>query len=155
MPFDETFAYTAGGPRVPASGNCYPKRWARVGRMSSAAGGSAVPPLSPEQEPHQEQLLTLEEGAMTVHRALYPRDNLTDVWSGMEQLAEQFAFHCRWGCGHFARPSEMQHHVCELRPVPCIIKVTWPFLRPNGLTASSQVSEGLLFAKERSLLARR
>merc|ERR1719240_46104 len=40
----------------------------------------------------------------------------------MEQLAEQFCFPCRWGCGHIARPSEMQRHNCELRPVRCIIK---------------------------------
>ena len=46
----------------------------------ASAGGSTAPTLTPEAT------------ALCVHSALYDRDNLTDVWSGLDSFAEQASY---------------------------------------------------------------
>ncbi|CAE8681419.1 unnamed protein product [Polarella glacialis] len=55
-------------------------------------------------------------------RGPFPTEDMRN--RGMEQLAENQYFECRWGCGSTQRPSELEEHCrnCQLRQVNCPVK---------------------------------
>ena len=55
----------------------------RTTRVSETPRSSSFDPEGP---------LSVESAALSVHRALHSRDNLTDVWDGMDSLAEQASY---------------------------------------------------------------
>ena len=89
--------FAAAGPRgTTPPGSVQPadgERFSGIRRSSStnAFGSGGHPNEASVDEP-----LSIEAAALMVHTALYPRDNLTDIWDGLDALAEQ----ARMPCSH-------------------------------------------------------
>ena len=79
----DTTDFAAAGP----SGSSFP---------GGAKGGlgAAAPTATPAAPPSGggEAVLTIESAALSVHRALYLRDNVSDIWEGLASLSEQASY---------------------------------------------------------------